>query len=1843
MKAHKNPFFRSLASTTMIVAFGFVPDKLSAANLWDAGGGANTNWTTAANWDDNNTATSGSGNDVAFGAGTTSLNDYAGYVAWRSIIFNSGLDTFTLNSSAGANWDLYFKIENLSANKATINIDNISLKGIGNEFDPTAGDLAINTQNVFTNGNNLNVYGTKVLTISNSGGNGITGTGGLTLNSLFTGTTILTGSNNYTGTTTINGGKLQINSGGSTASGSAIAVNSTTAGALTINSGGTVGGNVTVAPSATNTTANLVNNGAISGTLTINSSTIPAPITVQANAVISGNANLGSGSSTGNILNNGQLTISGSVAATTGTISSTGTGSGASAGTGAIYLTNSGGSSLNFANGSSFAWLAIGNGATGSLNSSGTVSLYAYSQNSSLSAASPYTININSGTWNVGQVGQNNSGKVATGTTNILGGSIFNLGAMSTWSGLGTSQGGAFMHGIWNIGGASSGTMNITGGFSEGGGFSTSVPTGAAINGLQFTVGNGGTLTTTTASTLGFATVQVAGQTTAQTTNSLVVNTGGTVTTAGNFTLANTTNAQINTATTNSLTVNGGTFSNSGGVLYIGNTNLANTFTQTNSVTVAGGTLNQAGAAVSLGASGSVATNYTNSLNISSGAMNIGTSASGQALQVGTAQNTASSVSNTVNLSGGKLVVSGQISALGGTGQVNTFNWTGGQLTAGTVTATSATWAAAGGGGIAGSILNNTGGTFAPGDIGTGGKTTVTGGYTQGANGILAIDLGSATIATAFQSGVAFYDTIAMTGSLSLDGKLNVSAINSYTPSGTFNIITGAASNTGTFTNVNAVTNRVNLVTTTGTLATGSMVFTRGATSTLTSYSAAHDLVWAGDGVTNAWDTTTSNWDAGGGLTAAYADADYVTFGDTGSKSPAVSLNSTLSPTGVYFANTSGTYTIGGSGRISGAATVTVQGAGGTVSLNTANDYTGATSVTAGTLKLGNATALGTTAAGTSVTSGAVLDLNGQAVGAEALAINGTGISSGGALINSSGTAASLSGLVTFSSGTSIGGVGNLTLSGGIAATASTNNLIKVGAGTVTLSASAGANRSTVNATTQIDAGVLRIQNASALATGTTAVTTIDGGVLELNGGITLDQPISLNNGGTVRSDGTNSSNGKITISTAVAANSVTLSTVGSGDVFTVGNGANDITGGNGTDDTINIAGSGTVVLAAASDYIGNWSFNAGTAQLGSATALGATAASTITLNGGALNGRLASSTVFTANPISVTANSSLNADRSSNGGGLKYTFGTLSIGANTLNVTSTAAITGGTGEVIVGATTLTGNATFNITNGATANTLLTVGAIIDNANQLTLTGSGNFAQSAAWATGTAGSLRLGVSGGTSYSGTALLNRANTFTGGTVVNSGVVQVGIATTWTNSTTVTSGAFGTGNLTLNSGATIGATTGYSVGAPTIHLGGDINMGSASFTGRLTWSGTWDLGGASRTIALGKSSGATPYASGNEVMMFETGTNGATSIVQNAGFGGALVFASASVATAAQPSVIATSSTTSFASNTGLTLGDGVALKSRTGNFFGTGTNAPALTLNADAGKGGGVLQMGDGTSVMRSAEVYSLSGGGTVSASNTSTAGNTGTLLINNGNGADFSGSITETGFGKIAVTKTGNGAQTFSGTNTYTGATTISGGTLIMGDAAADTFGTSSVTVAATATLGGSGTINPTGVSGISIASTGKLAPGVSDSIGALTIDLGSTTGGLAMASGSIFDWQLDGSGGTPDQVNFWNYNSGDLALNSNAINLKLTGTEAAGTYTATLFKFYSDGGTNLVASGLTSGLSIGTLVGSFSGTPTFDYGTTGEIRLSYSVVPEPTSALAGLLIAAGLLRRRRSA
>jgi autotransporter-associated beta strand protein len=95
-----------------------------------------------------------------------------------------------------------------------------------------------------------------------------------------------------------------------------------------------------------------------------------------------------------------------------------------------------------------------------------------------------------------------------------------------------------------------------------------------------------------------------------------------------------------------------------------------------------------------------------------------------------------------------------------------------------------------------------------------------------------------------------------------------------------------------------------------------------------------------------------------------------------------------------------------------GNSIIIVHSGSGSYTLSGSNSYYGGNYVTNGTLKIGSASALGINDGGTSVVSGAAIDLNGITMtDTGTLKINGTGISTGGALFNSSSTGATYAGL----------------------------------------------------------------------------------------------------------------------------------------------------------------------------------------------------------------------------------------------------------------------------------------------------------------------------------------------------------------------------------------------------------------------------------------------------------------------------------------------------------------------------------------------------------------------------------------------------------------------------------------------------------------------------------------------------------------------------------------------------------------------------------------------------------------------------------------------------------------
>ncbi|MGW8257578.1 MAG: autotransporter-associated beta strand repeat-containing protein, partial [Thermoguttaceae bacterium] len=171
------------------------------------------------------------------------------------------------------------------------------------------------------------------------------------------------------------------------------------------------------------------------------------------------------------------------------------------------------------------------------------------------------------------------------------------------------------------------------------------------------------------------------------------------------------------------------------------------------------------------------------------------------------------------------------------------------------------------------------------------------------------------------------------------------------------------------------------------------------------------------------------------------------------------------------------------SGQISGAGGLNKIGAG-TLTLSGSNNYSGITIVSAGILKLDNASALGTTIVGTLVESSGSLDLNGQTIGNEALMINGDGGGSGGALINSSATEAIYNGDLTLGNNSAVDTTGNITLNAAV--DYGFFALTKLGDATLTLTGSQtwGDNSSAV-----AHSGAIAFQQTSGAATSVSAIT----------------------------------------------------------------------------------------------------------------------------------------------------------------------------------------------------------------------------------------------------------------------------------------------------------------------------------------------------------------------------------------------------------------------------------------------------------------------------------------------------------------------------------------------------------------------------------------------------------------------------------------------------------------------------------------------------------------------------------------------------------------------------------
>src|ERR1051325_9685541 len=513
----------------------------------------------------------------------------------------------------------------------------------------------------------------------------------------------------------------------------------------------------------------------------------------------------------------------------------------------------------------------------------------------------------------------------------------------------------------------------------------------------------------------------------------------------------------------------------------------------------------------------------------------------------------------------------------------------------------------------------------------------------------------------------------------------------------------------------------------------------------------------------------------------------------------------------------------------------------GTFTLTGNNTYSGSTLIgTGGAVNIQHANALGATSGTTTVSNSAALQLQGGiTTAAEPLTLNGTGVSSDGALRNISGDN-TYAGPITLSnasrinsdagtltldvaSGSAIagtamdvtfGGAGNITVNDPIATTSGA--LTKDGNGTLTLAAT-----NSFTGAISINAGVLRPQHTGALGATNSGTTVSGGAALELSGSIAIGgEALTLNgagisDGGALRNtSGTNSYAGATTLGSASRVNSdagtLTLSggITGAGQDLTVGGASNVIISGAiaTTTGALNKDGTGTLVLIGTNTYSGATTISNGTLQVGNGGTTGTLGSGALTYNGALVFNR---SDSLTFSPvIAGTGTLTQQGTGTLTLTGTNTYSGASTVAAGVLNIQNSSALgstAAGTavsngaalqlqGGIAVGAEGLTLNGTGAGGTGALRNisgdnswagavTLGNAARINSDANTLTLSGG---------ISGAAQNLTVGGSGGVTLSGVLgtttgtltkdgtgalLLTADNTFTGGTLISAGTLQVG----------------------------------------------------------------------------------------------------------------------------------------------------------------------------------------------------------------------------------------------------------------------------------------------------------------------------------------------------------------------------------------------------------------------------------------------------------------------------------
>jgi autotransporter-associated beta strand protein len=788
---------------------------------------------------------------------------------------------------------------------------------------------------------------------------------------------------------------------------------------------------------------------------------------------------------------------------------------------------------------------------------------------------------------------------------------------------------------------------------------------------------------------------------------------------------------------------------------------------------------------------------------------------------------------------------------------------------------------------------------------------------------------------------------------------------------------------------------------------------------------------------------------------------------------------------------------------------------GGTVVLGAAQNHTGATTVSGGTLKLGNAGALGdltTHTTGLTVNGSGIFDFAGFAPTYSTLPIILNSTANGfdvGAFTNS-GAAVIFGGTVELQRQTRIGGTGGITLTGTITGGGfnlikdSTSTLILSTSGTVALGALQ-SNRGTI----QVDPGT------------TLNVTSIDIGIgNSVGAGLTL-------NGGSVTSSGTSRfGQGSGTASGTLTLNSGTL--------------------------TVPALTKGTLTF--------NANFNGGTLKARSSSSNFLTATVANVKDGGAI---IDSNSFDITIPQALVRFAGATTDKlTKNGNGFLTLSGTNTYGGGTDVNTGGLTYLNTNAKPLGGITTVAANTTLGL-GVATSGTFFTSGDV-DSLFAGTLAGVTNsatsnvgidtaaasFTYASSIPANTKGLVKLGAN-------TLTLTGTNAYTGGTTVHGGALTLlGDQTGATGGFAVDITNLVASTLNIGSGSQTVTTSASASSGKTVQLGaiGSGSLGTAfqsltvngasGFLTTMTNDGTLGVG---RNSTMTVNNYATWTQNGS--MNIQAYGGYAAQLTVNAG--GSFIYAGATPIDIS--SLSGTSATTRLYVNGGsLTTNQPINFNGNSGNV----TGVASFVLY-----GNGTLKLSASI-----ADLVTGDSGGLVYFANG------GSVIDTNGFNTTLSRSVTDLPSNVGSLTKEGLGTLTISGSAGYTGDTTVAKGTLEV----TGSLGATAVTVQNNATLAGSGdlggdvTIESGGHHALAVAATTgaqvtRTIAGVLD-LTAVGNILDLTAASTPAAGGPyVLVTATGGITGGPTTVNLSGL-TGTVAVNGN--NLELTVTTPPAGYTS---------------------------------------------------------------------------